>query len=458
MLLGRSAAGLLSRLVATGPAVGLIPRSCFIAKTHSRIMSTYQSHCGADWGHRVFAVDASPSLGHPEPFYFTALHSKDQASANCNEWPMLAHGGTALSVGITDPHPVSAARLHRALGQQLAQVLPATCQLLRLLSYLPQEPHTSLQRGFFIWDPHNCSSTQHKLKHLLREHRQHSNCCTYTEGPQGEIWQTPLELGSQTGPSRVVRVGEPDPSPFALNILLSAVYYSLSSARTVLQECSACIPEATRILELLDQCDTGTKKGRYPVIVIEGLDATGKSTLTESLRDCLKATLLRSPPDCISKWRKTFDDEPSLIKRAYYAAGNYIGACEIAKASMDSPVIVDRYWHSTAAYAIATEIGGNLPSLPHCGHDIYQWPQDLLRPDLVILLTVSDEERMLRMRGRGLEETKEEKELESNTMFRLKPQKGAYWAYSLPLHQLKSIRHGEKISKRSGVELAVIEK
>ncbi|CAJ0947554.1 unnamed protein product [Ranitomeya imitator] len=44
-------------------------------------------------------------------------------------------------------------------------------------------------------------------------------------------------------------------------------------------------------------------------------------------------------------------------------------------------------------------------------------PQDLLQPDLVILLTVSDEERIRRIRKRGLEETKEEKELEDNSIF-----------------------------------------
>ncbi|OCT78967.1 UMP-CMP kinase 2, mitochondrial isoform X1 [Xenopus laevis] len=499
MILGWSTVGLLSRLITKREAVRrqieIISSACSycISSSYSQIMGTSHNPCSTDWEHRIFAVDANPSLGYPEPFYFTSLTNKDRASpATSNEWPMLAHGGIALSVCITDPFPVSAARLHRSLGQQLAQLFSGTCHVLRLLSYLPQDPYASLLRGFFICDPQNCTSTQHRLKHLLSEHRQHISSFTYQQKPQGGIWQNVLELngGEQEMEEhwQVVRMGEPDPSPFALNILHTAVYYSLSSTRAVLLQCSACIPEAARILELLDKCDTSAKKGRFPVIVIEGLDATvqrksghfntdaepgtvgryavfmgqnkeqrpvtlmvptvhgakyylptvrrgnslrirawriyspitRKSTLTESLKDSLKATLLRSPPDCISKWRKTFDDEPSLIKRAYYAAGNYVGACEIAKASMNSPVIVDRYWHSTAAYAIATEIVGSVHSLPPCHHEVYQWPRDLLRPDLVILLTVSDEERMRRMRGRGLEETKEEKELESNTMFRLK--------------------------------------
>ncbi|OCT81204.1 UMP-CMP kinase 2, mitochondrial [Xenopus laevis] len=426
MILGWSSAGLLCRLMSQRPAVRRQIDIIISSAYYRHIMGPSHSPGRSEWEHRIFAVDADPSLGYHESFYFTALANKDGVSspATSNEWPMLTQGVTALSVCVTDPHPVSAARLHRSLGQQLAQILSGTHHVLKLLSYLPQDPHHSLLRGFFICDPQNCNNTWHKLKHLLCEHRQHITSFTHRQEPRGEIWQNVLELngGEQETGGRwpLVRVGEPQPSPFALNILHSAVFYSLSSARSVLLQCSEWIPEATRIVELLDKCDTGTKKGHFPVIVIEGLDATGKSTLTESLKDCLKATLLRSPPDCISKWRKTFDDEPSLIKRAYYAAGNYVGACEIAKASMDSPVIVDRYWHSTAAYAIATEIGGSIHSLPPCHHDVYQWPRDLLRPDLVILLTVSDEERMRRMHGRGLEETKEEKELESNTMFRQK--------------------------------------
>lgn len=79
-----------------------------------------------------------------------------------------------------------------------------------------------------------------------------------------------------------------------------------------------------------------------------------------------------------------------------------------------------RYWHSTATYAIATEVSGGLQHLPPIHHPIYQWPRDLLKPDLVLLLTVSPEERMQRIEGRGMEKTREEAELETNSIFRQK--------------------------------------
>ena len=41
-------------------------------------------------------------------------------------------------------------------------------------------------------------------------------------------------------------------------------------------QCTSFIPEAREVLDLVDQCPEQVQKGRFPVIVIEGLDATGK--------------------------------------------------------------------------------------------------------------------------------------------------------------------------------------
>ncbi|XP_023778480.1 UMP-CMP kinase 2, mitochondrial [Cyanistes caeruleus] len=191
-----------------------------------------------------------------------------------------------------------------------------------------------------------------------------------------------------------------------------------SALRQRLRQCAERIPEAEAVLDLLEKCPGHQKKGGFPVIVFEGLDATGKTTVTQAVKDTLNGVLLRSPPACISQWRTVFDDEPTPIKRAFYAAGNYILASEIAKASTQAPVIIDRYWHSTAAYTIATETSGKVQDLPPAQDEVYQWPEDLLKPDLVLLLTVDPEERVRRLQHRGLEKTKEEAELEANSLFR----------------------------------------
>ncbi|XP_014812221.1 PREDICTED: UMP-CMP kinase 2, mitochondrial [Calidris pugnax] len=208
--------------------------------------------------------------------------------------------------------------------------------------------------------------------------------------------------------------GPPGPS----SPLRRALPPAAPAVRHRLRECAARIPEAGAVLDLLEKCPEHQKKGGFPVVVFEGLDATGKTTVTQSVKDTLNGILLTSPPPCISQWRTIFDDEPAPIKRAFYAAGNYILASEIAKASTQAPVIIDRYWHSTAAYTIATEINGEVQDLPPAHDEVYQWPEDLLKPDLVLLLTVDPEERVRRLQRRGLQKTKEEAELEANCLFR----------------------------------------
>ena len=60
-----------------------------------------------------------------------------------------------------------------------------------------------------------------------------------------------------------------------------------------------------------------------------------------------------------------------------------------------------RFWHSTAAYAIATDCASGEESvLPPSDHNVYQWPRDLLRPYVVLLVNVNENKRQSRMAGR----------------------------------------------------------
>ncbi|XP_043926469.1 UMP-CMP kinase 2, mitochondrial isoform X2 [Protopterus annectens] len=292
---------------------------------------------------------------------------------------------------------------------------------MRLLSFY-SDSYTSLEKGFLVQDLHSSSETEHLLKCLLLEHEQYY-LCTYDKDSDGCIWQSLNYFrgkGSEIRRTRILPVKGVPLYPYILNSSNSAVFYTFAGACSVLRECKEIIPEVKGILDLAGQCTIKAPKGDFPVIVIEGLDATGKSTLCHALKDRLNAFLLKSPPSCLSQWRKTFDEEPTLIKRAFYALGNYIAACEIATLSCKAPVIIDRFWHSTAAYAIATEVGGKIENLPPHHHTLFQWPSDLLKPDIVLLLTVRPEVRIKRLQERGLGKTKEENELEANSYFRQK--------------------------------------
>ncbi len=153
-------------------------------------------------------------------------------------------------------------------------------------------------------------------------------------------------------------------------------------------------------------------------IVIEGLDATGKSTLVEKLTKRLNATLLQCPPRLEAPdlsdtdLRSYFDDRPPAQRRAYYRAANLIASEQAEIALQNGHVVMDRYWTSTVAFA-ALDDDSDLDR---------EWegryPPELRKPDAVILLTVDEENRTKRMRGRGEPVTDEEQNLAEDMVHR----------------------------------------
>lgn len=145
-------------------------------------------------------------------------------------------------------------------------------------------------------------------------------------------------------------------------------------------------------------------------IVIEGLDATGKSTLARNLAKCLDATRLACPPRleapalaaCL---RGYFDNRPPVQSRAYYRAANLIASEQAEAALKNGHVVMDRYWPSTVAFAALDE------DLDFGQEWQGRYPPEFREPDAIILLTVNEENRAKRLRGRGDPATAEEDNL-----------------------------------------------
>lgn len=153
-------------------------------------------------------------------------------------------------------------------------------------------------------------------------------------------------------------------------------------------------------------------------IVIEGLDATGKSTLVAELVKSLDATLLPCPPRLeapefmYGDLRSHFDECPSAQRRAYYRAANLIASEQAGLALQKGHVVMDRYWTSTVAFA-ALDDDSNLNEEWHG-----RYPPELRKPDIVILLTVDEENRAKRMQKRGEPATAEEQNLAADLVGR----------------------------------------
>mgnify|MGYP003983629241 CR=1 FL=1 len=150
--------------------------------------------------------------------------------------------------------------------------------------------------------------------------------------------------------------------------------------------------------------------GRF--IVIDGLDAVGKTTLTRKLAQTLGAEELKCPPQIVAPsllngdLRKHFDKQPPTQRRAYYRFANLIAGeqARIAVAS-GKDVVIDRYWTSTVAFSALD------PSSITSDNIDSEYPPEMLKPDIVILLTVDETRRTERLRGRGEPVTEEEYKL-----------------------------------------------
>lgn len=370
------------------------------------------------WSSRVFSVELNGAS------HYFSIQERHRGEDTPHVFKEVRRNDRCYSLLVCSSDRIKEARFYSELKEKLLRDLPKGCDLSPMSSFLPNVKD-SLLKGYFLKDRSVCSSLSERL---LRDVIQHDPVlvCSYLRSEDGQLWTQRLweDANSQTVEMSkdycVVPSEAPEYHPATLNIMNSDVFYSFEEACDVLKESADIIPEATSVLELLPSRLEARSKPDFPVIVIEGLDATGKTTLTESLRDALGAALLRSPPKCLSPLRARFDREPPLIRRAFYALGNYITAEEMGQEGMKTPVIVDRFWHSTAAYAIATAVSGPVCNLPSDGSEVYRWPTDLLQPSLVVLLTLDPEERKRRLRDRGQGETAEEQELDHNQLFRLK--------------------------------------
>ena len=155
----------------------------------------------------------------------------------------------------------------------------------------------------------------------------------------------------------------------------------------------------------------------YPIILVEGLDGVGKSTLVSALAEALGATLVANPiplPDPRNPemdLRTRMDQAPEAVRREYYRCANFHASLLINAARQRGPVVVDRYWPSTAGFAL-------LDDQPPVWESIGTWPGGLIQPDVMFLLTVDEHARTKRMHGRGISITDEEVRLSQSNASR----------------------------------------
>ncbi|MEQ2215681.1 hypothetical protein XENOCAPTIV_004314 [Xenoophorus captivus] len=266
------------------------------------------------WSSRVFSVELDGA-----PLYFGIREKLRGATVLPAVFSRLQKEDRCYSLLVCSRDRIRGDRFHWELRDKLLKDLPPGSDVATMSSFLPDEKGSLVKGYFFKSRAENSPLIDGILSDL--EHTDPVLVCSYSQSEDGQQWTQSLWSHAEKKQMKfyVVPSEAPKHHPSALNMINSDVFYSLDEACDVLKKC----------LMFFFYCNFIANKG--------------KTTLTESLRDSLGATLLRSPPQCLSTWRARFDREPPIIRRAFYAVGNYITAEQICQESAKSPVIVDRY-------------------------------------------------------------------------------------------------------------------
>jgi len=190
---------------------------------------------------------------------------------------------------------------------------------------------------------------------------------------------------------------------------------ALALAQLRKDRASVWTPTCDTLLKDLQSVQTFRNKDPtpFPIIVLEGLDGVGKTTVASALAAKVGAVNFRTPPEYLEALRAVFRHLPEPEPRAFYCAANYIAAPHLVQAAKYSPVILDRWFCSTCAMGYAAGCT-DIASLPK---ELFRWPEDLPPMSVGILLEADEATRHARVSKRG-QETIDEITLAANRKFR----------------------------------------
>jgi thymidylate kinase len=130
------------------------------------------------------------------------------------------------------------------------------------------------------------------------------------------------------------------------------------------------------------------------IIVLEGLEGVGKTTIGTILAKKFGAKYVKTPPQEFNSARALIASDPSRYTRFYfYLSGLFViqTALSPCRESLTDHVVVDRYIHSTIAY--------------HDRGESFTPPayesEKLMSADLTVHVTCNEAERLRRKQARG---------------------------------------------------------
>lgn len=138
----------------------------------------------------------------------------------------------------------------------------------------------------------------------------------------------------------------------------------------------------SRCPNIADDVEEIPVQERAPFIAIECIHTKTRTIVTQKLSHKVRGSILFSPPTFMRMGGMKFN-RTHLMRRSFFTMGNYATGYMARTNPVRIPLITSGYWLDQAVYRVARTFGNNLP--PE-NSPVYNWPNNLHRPDLHFFL------------------------------------------------------------------------
>lgn len=125
----------------------------------------------------------------------------------------------------------------------------------------------------------------------------------------------------------------------------------------------------------------------YPLVLVEGVQKSLKETVGKKIARCLHAKHVKTTPRLMRKFKRRFNKWLDL-KRAFIGLGIYIRSFDLLETMDVKPIVLSGYWVNQAAWYIAQ----SYKDLPPHNSSVYEFPKDLVVPDIVFFINAPKSE------------------------------------------------------------------
>lgn len=124
---------------------------------------------------------------------------------------------------------------------------------------------------------------------------------------------------------------------------------------------------------------------RQPYYIVESTHRRTRVLISKMLASYLHGWYMPHPPRPLDTLQLMFNRQGGFLKKLYYSLSMYVASKRVRELWRERAVVSTSTWLDQAAFSIAQSFGDNLPPP---GSDVYQWPSDMVKPDIAFFLNL----------------------------------------------------------------------